>query len=218
MDQERLRHLPEEKKVQIMNAAFEVFGNNEYKRASTDLIAARAGISKGLLFYYFKSKKELYLYLLSYAIEEFRPQILDEKFYAITDFFELLAYTTRKKAELLHKFPYIMEFSVRAFYSCKEDVSQEMNSMMNDQIERMFTEYFKNIDLSKFKEDADPNRILHMLIWMADGYMHQKMFACMGRDTTGVIEVEDLMEQFAQWSEMFKKIAYKEEYQGETDL
>ncbi len=68
MDQERLRHLPEEKKVQIMNAAFEVFGNNEYKRASTDLIAARAGISKGLLFYYFKSKKELYLYLLSYAI------------------------------------------------------------------------------------------------------------------------------------------------------
>ena len=25
MDQERLRHLPEEKKVQIMNAAFEVF-------------------------------------------------------------------------------------------------------------------------------------------------------------------------------------------------
>ena len=117
-----------------------------------------------------------------------------------------------------HKFPYIMEFSVRAFYSCKEDVSQEMNSMMNDQIERMFKEYFKNIDLSKFKEDADPNRILHMLIWMADGYMHQKMFACMGRDTTGVIEVEDLMEQFAQWSEMFKKIAYKEEYQGETDL
>lgn len=42
--------LPEEQQVAIFNAAMEVFGGNEYKRASTDLIAQKAGISKGLLF------------------------------------------------------------------------------------------------------------------------------------------------------------------------
>ena len=45
--------LEEEKQLKIINAAMEVFGKNEYKKASTDLIAAKAGISKGLLFYYF---------------------------------------------------------------------------------------------------------------------------------------------------------------------
>ncbi len=30
---------------------------NEYKRASTELMAVRAGVSKGLLFYYFHNKR-----------------------------------------------------------------------------------------------------------------------------------------------------------------
>lgn len=55
--EDRLSSLSEEKKNAVVNAALEVFGTNEYKRASTDLIAAKAGISKGLLFYYFKIRK-----------------------------------------------------------------------------------------------------------------------------------------------------------------
>ena len=61
--------LPEEKRQRILNAALEAFAKHEYKKASTDDIAAKAGISKGLLFYYFHNKKELYLYLLEYANE-----------------------------------------------------------------------------------------------------------------------------------------------------
>ena len=44
--------LPEEKRQRILNAALEAFAKHEYKKASTDDIAAKAGISKGLLFYY----------------------------------------------------------------------------------------------------------------------------------------------------------------------
>ena len=61
--------LPPEKQQRIMNAGFEVFLQNEYKRASTDEIAARSNISKGLLFYYFHNKKTLYLYLFEKAME-----------------------------------------------------------------------------------------------------------------------------------------------------
>ena len=56
---EKFFALPEEKQERIINAAMEVFGKNEYKRASTDLIAVKAGISKGLLFYYFHNKISL---------------------------------------------------------------------------------------------------------------------------------------------------------------
>jgi TetR/AcrR family transcriptional regulator len=35
---EKFYSLPEEKQLKIINAAMEVFGQNEYKRASTDLM------------------------------------------------------------------------------------------------------------------------------------------------------------------------------------
>lgn len=63
---DRFYELPEEKQLAIFNAAMEVFGENDYKRASTDLIAKKAGISKGMLFYYFHNKKELFLQTFSF--------------------------------------------------------------------------------------------------------------------------------------------------------
>ena len=49
--------LNEEKRLAIINAGLEVFSKNDYKHALTADIAAKAGISKGLLFYYFHNKK-----------------------------------------------------------------------------------------------------------------------------------------------------------------
>ena len=45
--------LPKEKQLRIINAGMEYFGQYGYKNAKTDDIATKAGISKGLLFYYF---------------------------------------------------------------------------------------------------------------------------------------------------------------------
>lgn len=56
---EPYRQLPAEKRRRILDAALEEFAKKDYKSASTDDIAARAGISKGLLFYYFKNKQSL---------------------------------------------------------------------------------------------------------------------------------------------------------------
>ena len=55
--------LPEEKQQAIINAGFRVFSKNTYKKSPVSEIAAEAGISKSLLFYYFRNKKELYLFL-----------------------------------------------------------------------------------------------------------------------------------------------------------
>ena len=64
---ERFKELPEKKQLSILRAAIEVFAKYEYKKASTDLIASKAGVSKGLLFYYFHNKKDLYLTVYEYV-------------------------------------------------------------------------------------------------------------------------------------------------------
>ena len=59
---EKFLELPNEKQLKIINAGFEYFGKYGYKGANTEDIANRAGISKGLLFYYFKSQFHLFYY------------------------------------------------------------------------------------------------------------------------------------------------------------
>lgn len=65
---EKFEELSQEKQRRIIDAGMEVFGRYEYKKANTEDIAAKAGISKGLLFYYFKDKKSFYMYLFQYCV------------------------------------------------------------------------------------------------------------------------------------------------------
>ncbi|MGN0354512.1 MAG: TetR/AcrR family transcriptional regulator [Muricoprocola sp.] len=52
-----------EKQQAIINAGYRAFSQNSYKNSPMSEIADSAGISKFLLFYYFRNKKELYLFL-----------------------------------------------------------------------------------------------------------------------------------------------------------
>ena len=57
--------LPPERKEAILAAGIEAFGLRDYKDARTQDIARRAGISKGLLFFYFRNKREFYFHLVN---------------------------------------------------------------------------------------------------------------------------------------------------------
>lgn len=198
--------LPEEKRQRIINAGFEVFSKSEYKHASTDLIAAKAGISKGLLFYYFHNKRTLYMFLFECAEKLLRESVLGSHFYEITDIFELLEYSTATKYALLKKMPHILDFSMQMYRSQKEDITEDINRKWQDTSASLFTQFFANIDYSKFREDVDPREIIQMLLWMAEGYLDE----CQRFGATG--GVDKLLEKFRSWALMFKKIAYKEEY------
>lgn len=199
--------LDEEKRLKIINAAMEVFGRNEYKKASTDLIAVKAGVSKGLLFYYFRNKKELYMYIYDYLIEIMKEQIADKTFLELTDFFELLKYAASGKAWMLDKNPYIMDFAVRAFYSDKETVSEELKSVNTMQEEILYQTYFGHIDTFKFRDGIEPFKVYKMLRWMGDGYIHDIQMS--GRE----FDIDELLNEFNDWMDMMKKLVYKEEYQ-----
>lgn len=208
---EKFYTLPEEKQQNIVNAAMEVFAKNEYKRASTDLIAAKAGISKGLLFYYFHNKKELYLFLYDYLIEVMKEQVDASRFSEITDFFELLRYGVSMKVGILQKNPYIMDFAMRAFYSEKEDVSDDLKAVNTTQEDALYKMYFGSVDMHKFKDGAEPYHVFKMLRWMADGYLHDVQMS--GKP----VILEEMMAEFGVWIEMMRKLTYKEEYQDECD-
>ncbi len=64
-----------ERRSQLLAAALEVFGDRDYDDVSVDEVAEAAGVSHGLVFQYFGSKKGLYVACLEPLIEGFRSRV-----------------------------------------------------------------------------------------------------------------------------------------------
>ena len=60
MAEPRYQRRKEDRPQEISEAAFEVFTEKGYAATRVDEVAKRAGVSKGLLYLYFKTKEELF--------------------------------------------------------------------------------------------------------------------------------------------------------------
>lgn len=203
---ERFKELSEEKQLSILRAAIEVFAKYEYKKASTDLIASKAGVSKGLLFYYFHNKKDLYLTVYEYVKQIITEGVADSRLLEITDFFDLITYATMKKIKILAENPYIVEFSVRSFYSDKEEISNDLKLKNKEGIEQNYSQFFNKINYNKFKNNVNPSEIFKMMVWLVDGYIHEQQM------NNEPLRLDEIGKVVANWTEMLKQIAYKKEY------
>ena len=66
---EQFEELREKSREKILSAALELFANKGYEAASIDSIAKKAGISKGLIYNYFESKKSILLAIFGDAMK-----------------------------------------------------------------------------------------------------------------------------------------------------
>ncbi len=203
---EKFLELPNEKQLKIINAGFEYFGKYGYKGANTEDIANRAGISKGLLFYYFKNKESYYLFLCEFCQNLMLESFQETDFQEITDFFELIDFATKAKLKIITEYPFITDFSVNLIADKSIKVGSKSEEYVNNAIYNSFDIYFKNIDFTPFKEEIDVKKIYQMMLWLSEGYINEKK-----RINTPIV-LEDFLSDFALWKALFKKICYKEEY------
>lgn len=197
--------LEEEKQRAVFNAAMEVFSRWEYKRASTDLIAAKAGVSKGLLFYYFHNKRALYLETFAYAQRLVSEFIRDACPMQSDDFFDRLAGASREKMRLMDQSPFLLDFCVRAYYSSGEEISDALRQKIGGELGGLYSTWFAGVDTSRFRPGADPAHILNMIAWMTDGYIHVR------RMEGKPLDMEEMMAEVERWMQMFREWSYKEE-------
>ena len=113
---EKFFALPKEKQQRILNAGYRVFGANSYKKSPVSEIAAEAGISKSLLFHYFRNKKELYLYLWKHAAAVTVQLLTESGCYEPTDLFEMMRLGMQAKLRIMALYPDLAAFTIRAYY------------------------------------------------------------------------------------------------------
>lgn len=94
---ESFEKLPANKRELILLTGMKEFSQKSYKDVSTDCITKMCGISKGILFHYFGSKKDFYFYCLEKALER-----LTAKTETVTDgnFYEIIFGSMNRKMSL----------------------------------------------------------------------------------------------------------------------
>lgn len=77
MGEVRFKRRKEERPAEITNAAMQAFAEKGYEATRVDDVAKRAGVSKGLLYLYFKTKEELFKAVIKSFVKP-RVQALTE--------------------------------------------------------------------------------------------------------------------------------------------
>ncbi len=198
--------LPQERQDLIRNSAMVEFGAGSFKKTSADSIAKRAGVSKALLFHYFKDKRELYLYLFQFALDVCIRQYMVKTYdFEETDFFLALEKGQEVKMEMVRRYPGLFRFVMRAYYERDSILSPKLRKGLNSLLESTSKDFLKRMDVHKFKDGVDPWEVIRLLTLAAEGMM-ARTGACTAE------EIETLFLEYQKYAQMLRQNLYKEEY------
>lgn len=188
----------------IINAALKVFSLHEYKQANTNDIAAAAAISKGLLFHYFSSKKNLYLFLYRYSMSIVKQQMQSDIVLHNTDFFELLINAQLRKTKIMLRYPHMFAFALKAYYEQDTAVASEISSYNLQSIDANSEAILTYADVSKFKADVSPQQALNIVKWCSEGFMKAKL-------QQEPLDIQAINDEFIEYLQLLKRGFYKDE-------
>jgi len=158
-----------DKQSHIIDAAFTVFSQNAYKKASMGDVAAAAGISKAMVFYYFGNKKSLYLHLIGVC-----GDLLTTEFAAgfdadVTDFFDRIRAATVMKMDVMMRHPYVLPFIEAIYHETDPEVADDVHNLVAAGASNTWETLLQGADVSKFADPDAPRLLAKLLNWAGEG-------------------------------------------------
>lgn len=121
--------LSDERKNNILSCGISEFSGCSYSEASTDVITKKCGISKGILFHYFGSKKEFYLYCLKHCIDVVSSVSKADS--TSIDFYDVLYSAMELSVRRNIEYPSEMKFIHTASMENHAQVAEESHILLN---------------------------------------------------------------------------------------
>jgi AcrR family transcriptional regulator len=195
----KIMQMEPEKRDRVINAALVVFRHG-YEHTSTDDIVREAGISKGLLYHYFGTKKELYGFLLSYSVDLITKEYTHLLNLEQTDILDLLRQSLLLKMDLSYKYPALFDF-LGAAYS-----GGELGGIQSGLTDKVLA----GADLSLFKDGIDAQKAVKIIHWSITGYSNSQV----SKDKSigdYQAQYETYLKEIDEYFHIFRKIFYKGE-------
>ena len=157
-------NLSEQKKGRIISACIDEFCENGYEKSTTESIIKKAGISKGGLYEYTESKKDLYIFIVKHTYEKLYnylrnkvgenyktlpPDILD-RFKIISDI----------AIDFYIDHPEYVKMIVKTYKIHDVELEKEVRNIFNTQ----FMTIFGDFNAENLRHDRD--RVFDLLMWL----------------------------------------------------
>ncbi len=166
-----MKCIPDEKQKPVINAAISTFAAKGYRKASMNDIALSAGISKSMVFHYFGSKRELYLFLLEYCGERLAKAMDCVQGSCVADFFDTIMDAAKAKLLLMKEYPSILFFLSSAFNERDTEVEKEVKELVAKNMRLSGHFVLESTDAEKFKPGIDISLVFKILMYFTEGYL-----------------------------------------------
>ena len=201
---EKFFSLAKEKQEAILNAGYRVFSQNTYKNSPVSEIAAEAGISKSLLFYYFRNKKELYMYLWDHCSKTTIQYLEEYGCYECTELFDAMERGMKAKIALIRQYPDVGLFAIKAYMEKDPEIRASIQKSYRNQLENRTAGMFTRLDPTQFAPGIDIKMMYKDMYLASVGYLFE-MFQ------KGKPDFDALEREFNQMIAFWKQIYLRKE-------
>ncbi len=203
-------NLNSDKQKRIINAACKEFAENGFEKASTNQIVKNAGIGKGMLFYYFKNKEELYHYLIDYCLNHTIEEYLQKIDTNEPDFIERLKQVARLKTEYHLNNPDMVKFLATLFLKDENEMPERFRKRYKEIMILANSKLYDNIDTTLFRNDIDTEKAFKLIRWSIEGYQQELINQLKNQNLT-TLNVDPYWDEFYEYLDVLKTSFYKEE-------
>ena len=196
-----------EKQEHIVNAAFLVFGRQGFRKASIADIAQAAGITKGMITYYFGSKKTLYMYLVEVSQKRL-VKAMQQRLAAspVTDIFERLKIAVDVQVAAVKDHPALISFQGGLYHETDPAVVSELTEMLTTENMRCDEILMEGSDLSAFKPDIDSKLVIKFVQWATEGFFDHLYYLSEDEEN-----INNLVSEFYKCIDLMKRTFYRED-------
>lgn len=204
--------LPEDKKKKIIDVCIEEFAEYGYEKSSTNRIVEKAGISKGILFHYFKSKKKLFLYIFDFVIDYYMDKIKIYKEKINTnDLFERLVQWGLIKINIFLEEPVMYEMFAKTYLSIPKKIENEIYERLKHIKGDGLEIFLEDIDMSRFREDINFDKAIELLLTSIETLSEKYIQQFKGKEIEMIDEDSyiDMIESIQEYMDLLKWGFYK---------
>lgn len=195
---EKFFSLPEEKRERILQAGYRVFAHNAYHSAPMNEAALEAGVSKSLLFHYFRNKKEFYLYLWNHIAENSVSIMNGYGCYEQKDLFEGMMLGLKAKMDLMRSNPEMALFTLKAFFETDPEIQSSIQNLSTEYFSGRGLNMILNLDPGQFREGTNIPLMIREMFLASEGYLWEAVMR-------NEVDFEKMEQDFEQMIQFWKQ-------------
>lgn len=168
-------------KERVLRAALAEFAARGYEAASTNTIAAQAGVAKGLVFHHFGSKEQLFLAVVQAVLHEVRDALLADAEALPRELFERLHAWHVRKVALMQARPEVFEVFVAALTEAPGSLRREITRAQQRVLEEAWPRVLEGVDATRLRPGLSLADAVETLSLLAEGLERQLLSAARQR-------------------------------------